>query len=185
MDTREVLRPYKKQRLGFEGVLVDILEPNKRNGHAYGLVFASVYAASEKIELDHVVIQMDKVSFRKAELRLYTRYYFTAKIDSYYKAVSIIGVVALQENFMLQHINLNKLREMPESNLKQPTTYVMTRIHNMMLCKGELYHTKDELVRQVLMTSNDGSVEQFIDECTASYQQSVVNRRDLEEALYA
>lgn len=185
MDTREVLRPYKKQRLGFEGVLVDILEPNRRNGHAYGLVFASVYAASEKIELDHVVIQMDKVSFKKAELSLYTRYYFTARIDSYYKAVNIIGVVALQENFMLQHINLNKLREMPESQMDQPTMYVMSRIHNIMLCKGELYHTEEELIDKVFNTPNDGSIEQFIDECTSSYQQTVVNRRDLEEALYA
>lgn len=185
MDTREVLRPYKKQRLGFEGVLVDILEPNRRNGYAYGLVFASVFAPNEGIELDHVVIQMDRVCFKKADLSLYTRYYFTARIDSYYKTVNIIGVVALQENFMLQHINLNKLREIPESKMDQPTMYVMARINNIMLCKGELRHTEEELVEKVFNTPNDGSVEQFIDECTGSYQQTVVNRRDMEEALYA
>lgn len=185
MDTREVLRPYKKQRLGFEGVLVDIIAPNKRNGHAFGLVFASVYAPNERIELDHVVIQMDKASFKKAELILFTRYYFTASIASYFKPTSIIGAVALQENFMLQDINLNKLREVPVSHMPQPTKYVLTRIHNILLCKGELRHTEEDLIHAVFQTPNDGSVEKFINDCTKSYQQTHVNRRELEETLYA
>lgn len=185
MDTREVLRPYKKQRLGFEGVLVDIIAPNKRNGHAYGLVFASVYAPNEKIELDHVVIQMDKVSFRKAELNLFARYYFTASVAAYFKPTYIIGAVALQENFMLQDINLNKLRELGESQMHQPTMYVMTRINNILLCKGELRHTEDDLIKTVFNTPNDGSVEKFINECTKSYQQTAVDKHELVEALYA
>jgi hypothetical protein len=185
MDTRAVLRPYKKQRLGFEGVLVDIVAPNKRNGHAYGLVFASVYAPNEKIELDHVVIQMDKVSFRKADLNLFTRYYFTASIAAYYKPTYIMGAVALQENFMLQNINLNKLRELHESQMHQPTMYVISRINNILLCKGELRHTEDDLVKAVFHMPNNGSVEKFINECTKSYQQTHVDRRELEETLYA
>lgn len=185
MDTREVLRPYKKQRLGFEGVLIDILEPNRRNGYTYGLVFASVFAPNEKIELDHAVIQMDIADYKKAKLNLYTRYYFTAGIASYYKATNIMGVIAQQENFMLQNITLHKLREEPESQMTQPTMYVMKRINNIMLCKGDVRHTEGELVETVFHTDNDGSVEQFINECTESYQQANVNRREMEETLYA
>lgn len=185
MDTREVLRPYKKQRLGFEGVLVDVVAPNRRNGHAYGLVFASVYAQSEGIELDHVVIQMDKADYRKAELNLYTRYYFTAGIASYFKPTFIMGTLALQENFMLQDINLHKLRELDESQIHQPTLYVMKRINNILLCKGELRHTEDDLIQTVFGTPNDGSVEKFINECTRSYQQTHVDKREVEEMLYA
>lgn len=185
MDTREVLRPYKKQRLGFEGVLVDIVAPNKRNGHAYGLVFASVYAQNERIELDHVVIEMHKADFKKTELNLFTRYYFTATINSYFKPTYIMGTVALQESFMLQNINLHKLRELDESQIHQPTMYVRKRINNILLCKGELHHTEDDLVKTVVRTPNDGSVEKFINECSKSYQQTKVTKRELEETLYA
>lgn len=185
MDTREVLRPYKKQRLGFEGVLIDIIEPNRRNGYTFGLVFASVYAPNEKIELDHSVIKMDLADFKKANLNLYGRYYFTAAIASYYKTAKILGAIALQENFMLENINLNKLREQPETELTQPTKHVMTRIDNIMLCKGELHHTKEDLLTAVMNTPNDGSVERFINDCTSYYQQAFVNGRDIERTLYA
>lgn len=185
MDTREVLRPYKNLRLGFEGVLVDIVAPNRRNGHAYGLVFASVYASNEGVELDHVVIQLDKARFKKVELNLFTRYYFTATITPYFKPTDILGVLALQENFMLQDINLHKLRELNESQIHQPTMYVMKRINNILLCKGELRHTEEDLIQTVFRTPNDGSVEKFINECTKSYQQTKVDRRELEETLYA
>ncbi|MCC2248955.1 hypothetical protein JUJ52_03150 [Virgibacillus sp. AGTR] len=184
MDTREVLRPYKKQRLGFEGVLVDVMEPNRRNGHTYGLVFGSIYAPNENIELDHAVIQMDIADFKKAKLNLYTRYYFTAEITSYYKATNIMGVIAQRENFMLQNISILKLREMPDSNITQPTMYVMKRIHNIMLCKGKLRHTEEELIKTVFHTPNDGSVERFINECTGSYQQVSMNKHNMEEILY-
>lgn len=185
MDTREVLRPYKKQRLGFEGVLIDIIEPNRRNGYNFGLVFASVYAPNEKIELDHAVIQMNMTDFKKAGLNLYERYYFTASIASYYKTAKILGAIALQENLMLQNINLNKLRVQPESELAQPTMHVMTRIDNIMLCKGELHHTKEGLLETVNNTPNDGSVERFINDCTTYYQQAYINGRDIERTLYA
>ncbi|WP_078598665.1 hypothetical protein [Evansella clarkii] len=185
MDTREVLRPFKRQRLGFEGVLIDIFEPNKRNGFSYGLVFASVYAPNERIELDHVVIQMSVADFKRAQLTLYTRYYFTASIESYYKVTDILGITARRESFMLQNISLHKLRELPESQLAQPTAYVMKRINNIMLCKAGPRHTEEELIDTVCRTANDGSVEQFINEYTESYQQVIVSKRDVEDALYA
>jgi hypothetical protein len=184
MDTREVLRPYKKQRIGWEGVLIDIIPPNKRNGYTYGLVFASLYAPNEDIELDHAVIKMEPQEFKRADFSQYTRYYFTAAVASYYKAVSILGVIAQRENFMLQNINMRKLRELPESKMTQPTMYVATRIHNIMLSK-ELRHTEEELIDTVLHTPNDGSVERFINDCTNSYRQTSVSKKEIEETLYA
>ncbi|MCR6108564.1 hypothetical protein HXA34_19950 [Salipaludibacillus agaradhaerens] len=185
MDTREVLRPYKKKRLGFEGVLIDIYEPNRRNSYTYGLIFASVYASNEGIELDHAVIQMSVAEFKKAQMNLYTRYYFTAAIASYYKTVNIMGIIAQRESFMLQNISLHKLREVHTSQLEQPTEYVKKRIETISLCKVGLAHTKEELITMVTNIPNDGSVERFINQYTESYQQVHVNKRDLMETLYA
>ena len=185
MDTREVLRPYKKQRLGFEGVLIDIKKPNRRNGYNYGLVFASVYAPNERIELDHVVIEMGIGDFREAGFKRFTRYYFTATIASYYKVADIMGISAERENFMLIDINVNKLREAPISRMKQPTMYVTSRIDSIMLCKGQLYYTEDELISTVFNKPNNGSVERFINHATEIHQQSALNRQDMIKALYA
>lgn len=185
MDTREELRPYKKQRLGFEGVLIDIIYPNRRNGYLYGLVFGSIYAPNEKIEVDHAVIQMDQLSFKKAGLELFNRYYFTAVVKSYFKLTNILGVMAERENFMLAEINLNKLKEFPVSYIEQPTMFVQNRINSIMMCKGDNPFTKEWLMEQVLRLPNDGSVEEFIDDCSRRNQQSHVGRHDMINILYA
>lgn len=185
MDTREELRPYKKQRLGFEGVLINITEPNRRNGFTYGLIFASIYAPNEKIELDHAVIMIDKAQYAKINVQLFKRYKFTAQVALYHKTVNVLGVSALQENFMLQRININKIEEIQESALSQPTRFVMTRINNMMMSKaGNLQHTTEQLLEIVENTANDGSVERFITECTQAYQRKKINRSDMIDVLY-
>ncbi|WP_454101533.1 hypothetical protein [Metabacillus sp. SLBN-84] len=164
---------------------MDIFEPNRRNGYTYGLVFASVYAPNEKIELDHAVIKMAVVDFKKASVNLYTRYYFTAEIASYYRPTKILGIMAEQEKFMLQEIRVHKLREAAESKMLQPTMYVINRIQNILLFKGEPRHTEDELMDIVYSTPNDGSVERFINEYTSSCQRVSINKLDLLETLYA
>lgn len=184
METRENLRPFKKQRLCFEGVLIDIVTPQKKNKHQYGLVFGSVYAPNENVELDHAVIQISKEQFEKAKLERYTRYMFTAEVAPYFKLTRIMGVSVNQENFMLKDINFNRLKESHFSHMAQPTAYVMRRIQTMVLYKGELKPSKNELLEAVLNTPNEGSVERFINECTESYQRTHVNQKDLEEVLY-
>ncbi|MEK4529773.1 hypothetical protein NST38_30685 [Paenibacillus sp. FSL H8-0104] len=60
MDTREELRPYRNRKLHFEGVLIDVIQPNsqnKLNSLTYGLVFGSVYAPNEKTVLPVSLIQ--------------------------------------------------------------------------------------------------------------------------------
>lgn len=186
MDTREVLRAYKKQRLGFEGVLINVIEPNRRNAYTYGLVFASVYAPSQNIELDHVVIKIDRKSYSQANFEEFKRYYFTAEVAMYYKTAYFNGIAAKQENFMLQNINPYKVREIETSELPQPTQYVMTRINNIMHCKtSTIRHTEQELIDIVFETPNDGSVERFIDGYTRTYQHSRVSKFDMIETLYS
>lgn len=185
MDTREALRPYSKQRLAFEGVLVDVIKPKRRNGYTYGLVFASVYAPHENIELDHAVIQMEMPKFHKSNMSLGKRYHFTAYIGMYLKPARILGAYVHQENFMLQHLNLYKLREKPESQMVQPTMYVLNSINNLMMCRQNTRYTEGGLVARVLDMPNDGSVETFIDDLTGKHQQSKVNVHDINDTLYA
>lgn len=185
-DTREVLRPYKNKRIGFEGVLIHVIQPNRKNGHSYGLIFASVYAPNEHIELDHVVIKVDKRSYNQSVLELFTRYYFTAEIAMYHKTAYILGIPAKQENFMLQHINMYKTHEIETSAMAQPTMYVVNRINNVMHCKtSEIRHTEEELIKIVLETPNDGSVEKFINNYTLTYQSKKINDHKVVETLYA
>lgn len=185
-DTREVLRPYKNKRIGFEGVLIHVIQPNRKNAHTYGLVFASVYAPNEKIELDHAVIKVDKRSYSQTDIELFKRYYFTAEIAMYHKTAYILGIAAKQENFMLTHINMYKVQEVETSSVEQPTLYVMNRINNVMNCKTrEVRHTEEELIKIVFDTPNDGSVEKFIDNYTLTYQNKKLNKHEVVETLYS
>lgn len=185
-DTREVLRPYNKQRLGFEGVLIHILPPNRKNGFMCGLVFASVCAPEKDIELDHVVITVPKREVNQYDIKEGIRYYFTADVAPYFKTTYIMGMSAKQEHFMLCNINPRKMRKKIKSNLAQPTSYVQTRICNILKSKAiPPRHTREELIHMVTTIPNDGSVECFIDRYTETYQHTHVNKADVIEALYA
>lgn len=188
MDTREELRPYKKQRLSFEGVLVSVIQPNKKNAHTYGLVFGSVYAKNEDIELDHVVIQMSRQDYQVAKLELFNRYRFSAEVGTYYKTAYFSGLPGQRENFMLQNININKLKvlETPEESfVVQPTRYIKQRIKSIVSHKnGEVLHTYDELIHRVVNTPNDGSCEKFINDYNQLYQYRKVNHDVITKALY-
>lgn len=184
-DKREILRPYRGQRLGFEGVLIDIVKPNPRNKYAYSLVFASLYAPEEKIELDHVVISITKAEFNTIHLELYTRYYFTAEVTKYFKTVHILGTPVKQENFMLDRLNIYKMVERTTSDLNQPTIYTMNRIQNVLLSKViEPEHNEEELLQIINDIPNDGKVEQFIEEYNKRYQNVALNKLDMIDALY-
>lgn len=185
-DRREILRPYKHKRLGFEGVLIDLIEPNRRNGYTYGLVFASVYSASQNIELDHAVIKMGIAEFNQANLDLFERYYFTAVVKNYYKTGYILGIAAKIECFMLADINPHKIQKLNMSKLQQPTAYVINRIDNVLISKIIApRHTKEELIEHVLNMPNDGSVERFINEYTQSYQNVEITKYEVINTLYA
>lgn len=187
MEKREVLRPYKKQRLAFEGVLINIIQPNKKNSYLYGLVFASLYAANENIQLDHAVIEMDKASFAKSKLEMFKRYRFTAQVGVYQKTGPILGVPVLQECFMLQYINAAKITEETESQIEQPTVYTQTRIQNILHSKSktaQLRYTREQLIEIVTTMPNDGSVEQFMCVYTRSHQVVKVDSSEIIRTVY-
>lgn len=184
MDTRDALRPYKHQRLSFEGVLVDITLPTKKNHHEYGLVFGSVYAPNECIELDHVVITCNKATFNRARLELYKRYKFTAMVDSYKRANRIAGTLAQTEVFMLTDIKAHRINEIETSRLTQPSLFVLNRIQTSMLCETRpVAHTEEELLTLALREPNDGSVERFIDAYTKQNQVTEFDRFAVIQAL--
>lgn len=187
MDKRSALQPYKKQRLLFEGVLVHAIEPNKKNGYTYGLVFASVYAPNEDIELDHVVIQMDKGSFKLNRFTLFKRYEFTAKVTTYWKPGPIMGVLVQQECCMLEQINVNKIHMIEESQLTQPTLYIRNRVRNILASKCEdvqVRYTETQLFDILTTTPNDGSVEEFMNVYTKSHQIAKVDAFDIQKVVY-
>lgn len=183
-DTRrEALKRHKGDRLKFEGVLCDILQPNIRNGFTYGLVFLSLYVDSHNIEIDHAVIKLDKSHFNSYDLQVFNRYEFTVMIDSYYKATDILGISAQREYFMLSDIN--KIQKVKTSNLGQPTLSVTNRLTNVMASKTITpEHTEEELMDIVMDLEDDGSVEEFINDYTKNLQHKKMDSHQIIKNLY-
>lgn len=187
MEKRSALRPYKKQRLFFEGVLIHIILPNKKNGYTHELVFGSLYAPNEQVELDHAVIAIDNGTFQLNKFELFKRYTFTAKVAIYRKTGPIMGIPVQQECCMLEQINPNKIHMVETSHLTQPTLYIQTRIRNILSSKSEtaqMRYSKDELLDIVTTRPNDGSVEQFMSVYTKSHQVAKIDAFDIIKVVY-
>lgn len=181
---REILAPYLDERLCFEGVLISTITPNISNGHTYGLVFASIYAPHQDIELDHVVIQMDVGGYKRAGLNLYSRYQFTAKVDVYYKTGLIQGMTAKRRHYMLIDMNIAKIKRIHTSKMKQPTCYVANRINNISKFSNKTNLTKKKLFDKIMNMPNDGAVECFIDKNIKASRVKRMARYEIVNALY-
>lgn len=185
IDTRDALKPYKGQRLGFEGVLIQVNPPNKKNSYSYGLVFASLFCPDRQIELDHVVIKTNITAYENVEMELFSRYYFTAEVGSYQKTINLLGIPAQQENFMLHKINMQKITPVETSQLTQPSQYIQTRVNNVVNSKTKkIPHSEAELYAIIDEQPNDGSKEQFIEEYSQAFQSKRLNALDVVNALY-
>ncbi|OMF76675.1 hypothetical protein [Paenibacillus glucanolyticus] len=183
MDTREELRPYRNRKLGLEGVLIDVIEPNAQNKQTYGLVFGSVYAPNERIELDHAVIKVNKYAYQASNVKLFNRYRFTAFVESYRKVKKIEGIEALSECYMLVRPHIIEVME--NSNLQQPTQFVKSRIECIMMCKSScIQHNEAELYEMISNLKNDGDVEEFIGNYTRRYQHKKVTQHDIRYTIY-
>lgn len=183
MDKRDELSQYNRQRLTFEGVLVDVIQPNSRNGYTYGLVFGSIYAIHKHFQIDHVVIKMSALDYSKTELNLFKRYVFSAEVAKYEKVGLVLGVFALRERYMIQNINTYKIQEEEESATEQPTKYVMQRVNNILESPGNT-HDENELIQSILSEPNDGSVERLLDVYTKSLQRKPINDTEMIRILY-
>lgn len=184
MDTREELRPYRNRKLGFEGVLINVIQPNAHNKQTYGLVFGSVYAPNEKIELDHVVIKVSKYAYQASNVKLFNRYRFTAIVESYMKVKNFEGIEAQTESYMLVRPNI--IEVMNISNLQQPTQFVKSRIKSIMTCKtSQIRHTETEIYGMIAKLNNDGAVEKFIENYTRSIQHKKVTWNDIINTVYS
>lgn len=186
MDTREELRPYRNRKLRFEGVLIDVIQPNsqnKLNSLTYGLVFGSVYAPNEKIELDHVVIKINKNAYHESNVHLFNRYRFTATVESYMKIVKIEGISAQTESYML--IRPNRIEVMEGSSLQQPTRFVKNRIERITTCNTSGDHNTDELYAMIEQRKNNGDVEEFCEKYIRGLQPNKVTKLDMINTLYS
>lgn len=184
MERRSILEPYLHQRLGFEGVPIDIIEPNRKNRFTYGVIFASVtHTENPNIELDHTVIQVTVDDFEKLKIEPYKRYKFTAVVKSYTKTERILGIPAVCKYYMLADINPKKFTKIEETVIKQPSIYVKSRIDSILENENNVY-TKEQLIDIVKRIPNDGSVERFINNYTTSFQRVQYNMKDIESILY-
>lgn len=184
LNTREELQPYRNRKLVFEGVLIDVIQPNALNKQTYGLVFGSVYAPNERIELDHVVIKVNKYAYQASNVKLFNRYRFTAFVESYKKVKKFEGIEALTESYMLVRPHI--IEAIESSNLQQPTQFVKSRIERVMTCKTSyIRHTEAELYEIISNLKNDGDVEEFIGNYTRRYQHKKVTRHDIIKTIYS
>lgn len=185
MEQRNVLSPYLNQRLGFEGVPIGFIEPNRKNKYTYGVIFASVTHVNgdRKIELDHTVIKMTVEQYDKLKLELYQRYKFTAVIQTYNKTERVMGIPAIRKHYMLADINTRKVEPLSETAVIQPSIYVETRINSIVENENCLY-TKDELIDIIKRIPNDGSVEHFVNNYTSTFQKVEYNADDIKSILY-
>lgn len=187
MDTREELRPYRNRKLHFEGVLIDVIQPNsqnKLNSLTYGLVFGSVYAPNEKIELDHVVIKMNKNAYYGSNVQLFNRYRFSASVETYMKVIKIEGIPAQTEGFML--VRPHRIEVMEGSNLQQPTRFVRNRFERMTACNTSgIHNIKEELYNIIENLKNNGDVEEFCENYIRGLQSNKVTKHDMINTLYS
>lgn len=188
MIIRENLRPYKHQRLRFEGVLTEITEPCKRNGNTYNLLFVSLYAKNENIHIDHAFIKVTPHEYRQlqrmAGLALYTRYEFTAYIQSYYKTIIVERIPAQSEDFMLTDLNPKKVTELPVSNCKQPTLFVANRMKRIVNAINNQLYDEQQLTRTIHELPNNGSVEKHINQLNEQRQHRLLNKQQIIKKLY-
>ena len=184
MERRSILEPYLHRRLGFEGVPIDIIEPNRKNKYTYGVIFASVtHTENPNVELDHTVIQVTIDGFEKLKIELYKRYKFTAVVKSYTKTERILGIPAIRKYYMLADINPRKFTKIEETVIEQPSIYVESRIDNILKNENSVY-TKEQFIDMVKRIPNDGSVERFINNYTTTFQRVVYNSKDVQTILY-
>lgn len=176
---REILKPHVGRRLSFEGVLINIQGANKRSKHHCGLVFASIYAKNENIELDHAVIKIHPQKIKHLNLERYRRYTFTAEIYVYHKAEELLGVLTQRRYYTLTDINLKKLQPTNITHLTQPTKYVQSRLAR--LCR---YDDKVFPEKNILSLINDGTIEKTVDQKLAKTQRERITKTSMISALY-
>lgn len=164
-------------RLNFEGVLVNINHANKRNGYHCGLVFASIYAKNEILELDHAVIKIHPKTKRFKLTMLYTLQFY-AEIGTYHKIEKILSIPTEVKYYTINNINTNKIAIMQTSNLTQPTKYVKTRL-------GHIAKHDNQSNTNILALRNDGSIEKHVDQYLESFRKHKITKNDIITALYS
>lgn len=181
VDQRSILEPHVGKRVFVEGVLIDITTPNKKNHFTYGLVFASVNLPNEKLELDHVVIPVKKDFTQLHELKIYTKYGFSALVDTYEKTKNIEGVLVQAKAYQLNNINKNRFNESVPLHGKPLSIYIQNRLRRLSIMKLPI--DIDQL-GTVLQKKAQGEREQYIGQLTTTLQKTNVTQANILDTLY-
>lgn len=162
-DNREILRAHKGKRLVFEGVLIAVYKPSHLRDQ-FQLVFASVAALHEHVEIDHIVVHTDKNPYHVSRnLGVGKRFRFAANVAPYKKVQHLLEQPAQTENYMLVDINFHRVETQATSTLMQPTEFVRNRAKTVAahdLCP----YDQDELTAIALTYPNDGAIESYFEE---------------------
>lgn len=181
VDQRSILEPHVGKRLFVEGILIDITSPNKKNHYTYGLVFASVNLPNENLELDHVVIPVKKDFTQLHDLKIYTKYGFSALVDTYEKTKSIEGIFVQAKAYQLNSINRNRFYEAAPLNGKPLSLYLQNRLRR--LNQMNLPIDIDQL-GTVLQKKAQGEREQYMGQLTTTLQKTNVTQANILDTLY-
>lgn len=181
MTRRLALAPYVGQRLYAEGILIDINKPNKKNGHTFGLVFASITLPNEKLELDHVVIPVTKAFINKQKPVIFTKYAFTACVSSYTKLSRLQGVLVNIDAYQLKDINAKRFDKI---SAKKPKLSLFLENKLKKIDQHQYHHLNTHALRTILLKKNEGEREEYMMQLTLTLQKRSVTRADILNELY-
>lgn len=184
MDTRHHLQPYYKQRLRFEGVLIQIIPPNKQNRHNYNLIFASVYNKHHDIEIDHVVISAKSNVFRYTDFTPFVRYSFTATIDKYYKPRRYKRMNVQTEAYQLNDINPNNIEEDVTSDLPRDLSQYVAHAIKDLAHNPSIKESYETLNHHFLSLPNDGSREKEVNQMKQTIRRRRFAKEDIIDIIY-
>lgn len=180
-DRRLTLEKHVGKRLLVEGILIDIHQPNQKNGYKYGLVFASVHLPNEKDQLDHVVIPVNKQFIMIHEPTRFKKYRFTALVESYTKINYLYGIAAHVKAYQLNNINTRRFDEMDTIYSPHLSYYIQNTLRR--LDTSNLPININEL-SIIILNKKEGQREKYLNQLTMTLRKPTVTKAEILDKLY-
>lgn len=174
---REILKPYVGTRHLCQGILIDLIEPNKRNRHKRSGVFASIYLPKLDIELDHSVIILPGKLKDIEDLELFKKYEFTIEVNTYTTTKIINNIKALGTKYQLTNISTTKFKQIDPMKPDDLSVYLNNRLIRFK-------YTERESLKKHILTLPEGQREAFIEKLTGRKQRRTLNKHNIIKELY-
>lgn len=175
--TREILKPYVGTRHLCQAILIDEIEPNKRNRYQEAGVFASIYLPKLDIELDHSVIEIPGKIKDRHDLMLYHKYEFTVEVSTYTTTKVINNIKALGTKYQLTNMSIAKFKEIDPTTPDKLSLYLTNRLIR--------FNTQErQSLEQHLLTLPEGQREALMERTTRRRQRRTLNKHHIIKTLY-